>query len=289
MQDTLGSANPVEGRSRDITVLEALEASVDKIHESFVEQPKVEAELKFNIGITFLRLGRYDRTEALLREALYLFQQRFGPDDPVQIAPLNSLAMLRHERGDYREAESFYRRALDLAIQLHGEAHQDVTGIMGNMALLLQEQGNFHGAESLLRKNLQTDRKLLGNKHLNVAIDLSSLGRLLFEIGKYEESALHFGEASSILQEERHPYLAVSMGNEGEVLAAMGEYQKAEAVLTEALAIGLKQLGENNQAVAKVRTKSGECRVKVNKYELAEEQLETALPILQDSLGLQDS
>ena len=59
--------------------------------------------------------------------------------------------------------------------------------------------------------------------------------------------------------------------------------------MAEALAFGLKQLGEKNQDVAKIRAKYGECLVKLNKYELAEEQLEIVLSILQDSLGLGDS
>lgn len=289
MQDTLGSANPVEGRGRDITVLEALEASIDKIHESFIEQPEVESELKSNIGVTFLRLGRYDKAEALLREALHLYRQQFGPDDPMLIVPINNLAILKQERGNYSEAENYYRRALELAIQHYGETHQNVTPIMSNLALLLQDQGDLKGAEPLFRKSLQTDRRLFGDKHLNVAFDINNLGRLLFQSKKYEESALHFEEALSIFQEENHPYLAVCMGNQGELLVAMDENQKAETVLAEALALGLEQLGEKNQDVAKIRAKYGECLVKLNKYELAEEQLEMALSLLKESLGLEDS
>jgi len=289
MQDILGSANPVEGRDRNITVLEALEASVDKIHASFVDQPEVEAELKHSIGGTFLRLGHYDKAEKLLEESLQLFQNQFGPDDPSLTEPLNILAILRHERGDYREAEEYYRRALDLAIRQHGEMHADVTGIQSNLALLLQDQGDLKGAEPIFRKTLQTYRELLGHKHVNVATDINNLGRLLFETKEYEESAVLFEEALSIFGKERHPYLAVCMGNKAELLMAIGEYQEAKAIFTEALGFGLEQFGEKNQDVAKLRAKYGECLVKLNDYERAEKQLEIALPLLQESLGVQDS
>ncbi len=288
LQTTLGSANPIEGRSRDITVLQALEASIGHIHETFIGQPEVEAELRFNIGITFLRLGQYDRAETLLKESMQIFQKQLGPEDPMLIAPLNSLAILKQERGDDKEAEIYFRRALALAIRQHGEEHPDVISIMNNLAVLLQEEGDLAAAEPILRKNLQIDRKLFGKENLNVAIDLNGLGRLLLEKKEYEESTLVFEEAMRIFQKERSPVLALCMGNQGELLAAKGEYQKAETVLAKALALGLEKFGEQNQDVAKIRAKYGSCLVKLKNYGLAEQQLESSFPILQDSLGVRD-
>jgi serine/threonine protein kinase/Tfp pilus assembly protein PilF len=288
LQTTLGSANPIEGRGRNITVLEALEASIGQIHETFIGQPEVEAELRFNIGITFLRLGHYDKAETLLKESLQIFQQQLGPENPILVAPLNSLAILKQERGDYKEAEGYFRRALALAIRQNGEEHPDVISIMSNLAVLLQEQGDLAAAEPLVRKNLQTDRKLLGKENLNVAIDLNGLGRLLMEKKEYEESALVFEEAMRIFQKEQSPALALCMGNQGELLTAKGEYPRAEAVLAKALALGLQRFGEKNQDVAKIRAKYGFCLIKLRNYDPAEQQLGMSLPILQDSLGVRD-
>jgi serine/threonine protein kinase/Tfp pilus assembly protein PilF len=288
LQETLGSANPFEGRHRDITVLEALESSVSKIHDSFVGHPEVEAELKQTVGVTFLRLGRYDKAEALLKESLQIYQQQLGPDDPKLIAPLNSLAILKQERGGYREAENYFRRALALGIRKYGEENSDVSGILCNLALLLQEQGNLSAAEPLMRKNLQLDRKLFGEQNPSVAVDLNNLGRLLLEKKEYEEGTRVFEEARSIFQKEQNAGLAICMGNQGELLIAQGDYQKAEAVLAEALGLGLKQLGERSQDVAKIRAKYGSCLIKQRNYDRAEEQLGIAFALLQGDLGMQD-
>ena len=121
-----------------------------------------------------------------------------------------------------------------------------------------------------------------------MAIDLNGLGRLLLEKKEYEESTLVFEEAMRIFQKERSPVLALCMGNQGELLAAKGEYQKAETVLAKALALGLEKFGEQNQDVAKIRAKYGSCLVKLKNYGLAEQQLESSFPILQDSLGVRD-
>ena len=288
LQTTLGSANPVEGRARDITVLESLEASIGQIHESFIGQPEVEAELRFNIGLTFLRLGHYDKAETLFKESLQIFQQQLGPENPILIAPLNSLAILKQERGDYKEAEGYFRRALALAIRQHGEEHPDAMSILSNLALLLQERGDLAAAEPFLRKNLQLDRKLSGKDSLNVAIDLNNLGRLLLEKKEYEEGTNVFEEAMRVFQKEQSPALALIMGNQGELLTAKGEYQKADAILAKALALGLERFGGKNQDVAKIRAKYGSCLVKLKNYDLAEKQLGISLSILQDSLGVGD-
>jgi eukaryotic-like serine/threonine-protein kinase len=288
LQETLGSANPVEGRSREITLLEALEASAGKIHESFVGQPEVEAELKSNIGVTFLRLGHYDKAETLLKESLQIYRMLVSPEDAILAAPLNGLAVLKQECGKFKEAEGYYRQALAIAIRKHGEEHPDVISILSNLALLLQDQGDLKGAEPLLRKSLQIDRKLFsGQSDLNIAIDLSNLGRLLLQKKEFKESELLFNEAAIIFRKKQHPWLAACMGNQGELLIATGEYQKAETILSEALALAIQQLGKESQDVAKIRAKYGLCLLRQNKYDLSEAQLRMAYPILQDSLGMQ--
>jgi eukaryotic-like serine/threonine-protein kinase len=287
LQETLGSANPVEGSNRDITVLEALEASVSNIHRSFEGQPEIEAELKTNIGITFLRLGHYDKAEQLLKESLQMFQQQFGPEDPILTAPLNGLAVLKQECGAYKEAEGYYRRAMKLAIRNQGEENPDVISILSNLGLVLQDQGALAEAEPLLRRCLQIDRKLFAGKNeLNIAIDLNNLGRLLLQKREFEESNSLFEQAAAIFRKARHPWLAACMGNQGEILIAKGEYQKAEKVLSEALELGIEQFGNESQDVVKIRAKYGQCLLKQKKYDLAKNQLEIALPILQSSLGV---
>ena len=287
MQETLGSANPIEGQGREITLLEVLENSVDRIHESFTDQPDVEAQLKFNIGGTFLRLGYYEMAETLLKESLDLFQRHFGTEDSRTISPTNSLAMLKQELGDYEASETYYRQALELSTRVNGEEHQDTIFIMSNLALLLQAKEDLDAAEQLMRRILRIESRILGDQDFYVALDRNNLGNLLIRKEEYEESEILLKKACSILK-GKPPWLAVCMGNQGQLLTATGDYQKAESILAEALSVGLEHLGEKNQDVAIIRYKYGNCLLKQRKLDNAEEQLEIALPILQQSLGLQN-
>jgi serine/threonine protein kinase/Flp pilus assembly protein TadD len=286
LQDTLGSANPIEGNSRNVTVLEALKTATDRINEAFSDQPEVEAEIKQTIGLTYLRLGHYEEAERLLRSSLKMWQDLRGQEHPDLAAPVTSLAVLRHERGDYEEAESLYRSALLIKRREHGgDENEDVLNILNNLALLLQDKGDFVAAEPIFRKILKIDRKIFGREHLYVAIDLNNLGRFLKLKKNYVESELLLRESIDILRKEQHPWLSIALGNLGELLTEKGDYQDAELIFEEALTIGKKQLGEQNQDLAKLRSKYGLCLTKLNHFEKAEEQLLAALPILLDSLG----
>ena len=289
LQETLGSANPIEGSSRDITVLEALKTATEKIQEDFAEQPEVEAELNHTIGVTYLRLGHYEEAERLLRSSLKMWQDLHGPDPPILAEPLTSLGVLRHERGDYKEAESLYRKALEIKRKQHrGDENEAVMAILSNIAILLQDKGDFAAAEPLFRKILEIDRKLWGKEHLYVAIDLNNLGNILRDKGDYESSEPLLREAVGILRKKQHPWLSIGLSNLGELLNKKGNYKAAEPIFIEALSIGLEGLGDKNQDVAKLRTRYGECLINLNRFDKAEEQLLEALPILQNSLGKQN-
>jgi len=288
LQNTLSSANPIEGSDRDITVLEALKQATDKIPQSFPDQPEVEAELKHNIGITYLRLGHYDEAEELLTSSLNMWQELRGPNHADLASPLTSLAVLRHEQGNYEDAERLYREALSIKHKQHGEEHEDVMSILNNLALVLQDKGDLVAAEQHFRKILEIDRKIWGEKHLYVAVDLNNLGRLLKEKENYQEAEPFLRKAVEILKEEQHPWLSISLGNLGELMAEKGDYMNAEPIFVEAVMLGERKLGRENQDVAKLRTKYGFCLIKLERLEKAEEQLLLALPILRNSLGEQN-
>jgi serine/threonine protein kinase/tetratricopeptide (TPR) repeat protein len=288
LQDTLGSANPIEGSDRDITVLEALEIATDKIEEAFSNQPEVETEVRHTIGVTYLRLGHYDEAEDMLHSALIVARKAYPSDHPELASPLTSLAVLLHERGKFDEAESLYREALDIRQKHFGREDEGVASILSNLGILLQDRGDYDAAEPIFREILEIDRKLLGDDDLNVAIDLNNLGNLLREKEDYDTSELYLKEAISILQKHEHPWVSIAMSNLGELMNRKSDYSAAEPIFEEALSIGLEHLGDKNQDIAKLRSRYGECLLNLGKFEKAEGELRAALPILRDTLGEQE-
>lgn len=283
--DTLGSANPVEGRRRDVTVLEALGEAVANADAAFAGQPDVKARVLHTIGVTYLRLGKYAEAERLLKASLAAWRQGYGPDDLSLSEPLSSLGVLYHERGEYARAESTYREALALRRRRGAGDDLDTAAILNNLSLVLQEEGKFQEAVALSREVLSIERRILGPDHENVAGDLNNLGHLLSKQGRFAESEPLLRQAVDAMRARRSPWLPVAQGNLGEVLTRTGRSAEAAPLLDGALADALREFGEENQDVAKIRVKYAECLVRLERPAEAEAQLKAALPVLEGSLG----
>jgi serine/threonine protein kinase/tetratricopeptide (TPR) repeat protein len=285
--DTLGSANPFEGQGRDTTVLEALRLAAGKLGTAFPGQPDVEARVRYTIGLTYLRLGRYADAEPMLRSAVRLLSEHYGEDSPDLPPALAALGVLRQERGDLAEAEALLRRGLATTRRLRSgtEPSSSEADILSDLALLLQERNELGEAESLMREILSNDRRTLGPEHVNVAIDLNNLGLLLVRRGRFAESEPLLREAVGIFEKADHAGLAPALGNLGEALSRTGRYQEAEPILARAVTLAAARLGEQSQDLAKARVKYGDCLLELKRYAPAEAQALAALPVLRASLG----
>lgn len=286
--ETMGSANPVEGAGRDTTVLEALKATTGKIEESFRNQPEVESSLRQSIGQTYLRLGKYKEAEDLLLSACRVVEEELGPEHKDLASPLTALGILKHERGEFAKSESLYRRALAILERTRKDEDPDVLNILNNLALVLQDQDKLGEAELLFRRILEIERKLLGSEDVNVGVDLNNLGNLLLKKGNLAEAEPFLREGAAVLDKQGHPWRSFAKGNLAYLLSRKGENKAAEAIFAEALPSALKDFGEDNQDLAKFRTKYGGCLINLGRYGEAEKQLLAALPIFESSLGDKD-
>ncbi|MFQ5790537.1 MAG: tetratricopeptide repeat protein [Acidobacteriota bacterium] len=283
LQETLGSANPIEGRGRDVTVLEALETATAKIDAAFAEQPEVEAAVRHTIGLTYLRLGRYKDSERLLQSALRI-QRGLAEHNPQELVEYQStLAVVLHDLGNYDEAERLYREALQSAREFLSE--EEATSVKNNLALLLYDRGDYEAAEPLYREVVASDRKSLGDEHPDLAVSLNNLANLLRDKGDYRAAEPLYREAAAILRQERHPHLAVLLGNLGTLLCGRADYEAAEQTFSEAVSVGAERLGENHPEVANIQRKFGMCLLKQGRNGRAEAQLLAAHRVLRATLG----
>jgi serine/threonine-protein kinase len=285
--DTLGSANPFEGRGRDTTVLEALRLAAAKLEGAFPGQPDVEAGVRYTIGVTYLRLGRFDEAERMLRSAIRLLGDQPGEDGPAHADALSALGILRQDRGDLVEAEALLRRALATIRRQRtgGEPGRDEIDSLANLALLLQEREEWDEAEAMMREVLARDREILAPDDAGVAMDLNNLGLLLVRRGRAAEGEPLLKEAVAILEKAGSGALSIALGNLGEALRAGGRCAEAEPVLARGVAIGVARLGDESQDLAKVRVKYAECLLDLRRYAEAEAQALAALPVMRGSLG----
>jgi serine/threonine protein kinase/Flp pilus assembly protein TadD len=251
MVDLFKVSDPDEARGNSVTAREILDKGAERIRTELKDDPEVRATLLDTMGNVYRSLGLYERSEALLREALALRRTLGG--DPVDLATtLHNLGTVISYRGDYAEAESLLKEALAMRRRLLGDENIDVSKTMNNLGTLLWDKGDFDGAEPLYRETVRLRRKLLGDDNPQVAGALQNLAILLHAKGDFREAEAVKREALLLQRRflgDSHPDVARNMYNLGVTLQAEGDYAGAATAYRDSLALRRKSLGDEHPEV----------------------------------------
>jgi tetratricopeptide (TPR) repeat protein len=191
------------------------------------------------LGESQYALGKLDRAENSLRQALAMNRKLLGDEDAEQNY-LQFLAEVLQLRGKLDEAESMSRQVLTMNRKLKGNEHPDVAASLNNLAVLLKTRGKLDEAETLQREALAMQRKLYGSNHPEIAISLSNLAGILEKEGKVDEAESLCGEALALqtkLCGRNSLAVAYSLNNLAEFLASAGKLYEAESAYRESFAI----------------------------------------------------
>jgi tetratricopeptide (TPR) repeat protein len=136
-------------------------------------------------GRMMLRLGEFEKSEELQREALAIRRRFHGEKHPDVAYSLGALARVLHERAHYDEAEAHYREALAMHIETSGPRHPIVGNVMNDIGWLLYDRGDYAGAEKMHREAFEFLREVssgevnpMATAMLRRAADFAALGRL---------------------------------------------------------------------------------------------------------------
>ena len=92
-----------------------------------------------DLAQTLQDTDRLAEAEPLMRRALAIGEQSFGPEHPSVAIRLNNLAMLLQDTDRLAEAEPLMRRALAIGEQSFGPEHPTVAIRLNNLAMLLKD------------------------------------------------------------------------------------------------------------------------------------------------------
>ncbi len=100
-----------------------------------------------DLGLLYVKLGRYQEAETLLLEAVEGTRRVFGPDHPHTLESKNDLAVLYKEQARYDEAESLLLETLEGRRKVLGEEHPDTLVSLNNLIELYEAWGKPEKAE----------------------------------------------------------------------------------------------------------------------------------------------
>ena len=97
-------SDPFEGRGKDVTAREILDSGAQRITTELREQPEVRARLMDTMGRVYRSLGLYDKATELVQQGLEMRLKLNGRDSLEAADSLNTLGVLKMDKGDYAAA-----------------------------------------------------------------------------------------------------------------------------------------------------------------------------------------
>jgi tetratricopeptide (TPR) repeat protein len=217
---------------------------------------KPTTRLMNELGQYWHARGQFRVAEPLMRRALAIDENRYGPDHPNVAVYLNNLAQLLQDTNRPGDAEPLMRRALAIDENSYGPDHPRVAIDLSNLAQLLKATNRVGDAEPLMRRALAIDEKSYGPDHPDVAIDLNNLALLLQATNRLGDAEPLMRRALAIDENSYgpdHPNVARDLNNLGLLLQATNRLGEAEPLMRPAVEIFTAALGPDHPYAATAR------------------------------------
>jgi tetratricopeptide (TPR) repeat protein len=241
-----------------------------------------------SVGRRLFDLARYPEAEPLMRRALALDEQSYGPEHPNVARDINNQAQLLKAMNRLSEAEPLMRRVVRIFEQSHGVNHPDVATALTNLAQLLHDTNRLGEAEPLMRRALTIDEQNYGPEHPEVAIDLNNLATLLQDTNRLGEAESLMRRALAIDQQsyvEEHPKVARALNNLATLLQQTNRPGEAEPLMRRVVKILEQCYGVDHPNVASALNNLAQLLQDTNRLGEAESLMRRVVAKMEQSYG----
>ena len=250
-----------------------------------LEPGRVEAAISVaahQLGLFFDDSALFTEAEPLMRRALAIDVESYGPNHPKVAIVVNTLASLLKHTNRLAEAEPLYSRALAIFEACYGSNHPQFAASLGNLALLIHERNHLAEAEPLYRRALAIDEESYGPNHPKVAIAVNNLASLLYFTNRLAEAEPLMRRALEVDEKSYgpdHPSVARDVNNLASLLYSTDRLAEAEPLMRRALEIDEKSYGPDHPNIATELNTLATLLQKTNRPAEAEPMVRRALEI----------
>jgi serine/threonine protein kinase len=266
-----------------------LEQALVRAHEADGPSSARVAQSLNDLGVQ-MRNENWDRSVALLKEALAMRRQVLGNDDAKVAITLVELSRTYMDRGRMDQSEPLLREALAIRRKVHGNVHRETGTSLSDLGGLLRERGDLVQAEALFRENLAIRRKVHPADHAEVATSLGNLARVLLVRGDYAAAEGLFREQLAIYAKSSntHTLTGSAWNNLSYALRGQGRLAEAEEAARKALPLIRARRGEHHPDTASVMVNVGRFELEHGRLAEAEALLAPALEFRQSAFPATD-
>jgi tetratricopeptide (TPR) repeat protein len=272
------------GPAESLQVVTLIDRGVQEAR-SLTSEPAIQAELFQTLGAIYQKLGKLDRADTLLLEAL---RTRTARGDSTAVgSTLIALGQLRNDQAQYAAAESLARAGLAVSASALPAGHPQLAEATEALGRILSDKGDYDAAIPVLQDAVRL-RASAGEESAEYASSVYELANAHFYSGNYDVSdslnRLVLGIHRRVYG-ERHPSVSDDLINLGAGQFERGNYSEAERFYREGLAITLAHYGRDHYKAASNLTMIGRSLVRQNKFDEAVEVLKQALVVRERVYG----
>ncbi len=252
--DTVGVARQVDslnqvafalsGKSKYKEALVISEAAEKLAIEKVGRESAEYARAHFYSSVLLQNTNKYAEAEACLLEVKSIQEKLISREHPDYATTLYQLGTNYYYRGNFPAALASMSASYQIREKVLGKNHQQYGESLYFLAFLLRRTRDPEGAESLLLEYVAFNEKKYGNTHFEYARSLSDLALLYAnDKAEYQKAEANQIAALSIMEKavgKSNATYALTLNYLGALYLKTGEYEKAEPLLLEALAIQKK-------------------------------------------------
>jgi serine/threonine-protein kinase len=240
------AAGPAEG----LRVVTLLDRGVREA-ESLNRDPDLQAELRYTFGTLYLKLGHADQADPLLVSAWTARQARLGADHELTIRAQQAVAELRIEQSRLDEAAQLARASLEMAERRFADGSREVATARAVAGKVAAADGDYQPALALLEPAVTVLSE--GPASVELSEALGALANTHYYVGHVDVSEQLNRRALPLDQElfgDRHPYVAVTLYNLGNIRLDYGDYAEGEQLFARAVELNESWYGAGHPKTA---------------------------------------
>lgn len=263
--------------------------------------------LRGDLVMSLIGLGLRDQALAQAQPLVALNKATRGPDDPLTLAAMVTLARLQHYRHNYEESLTLAQAVADIRTRRLGADHPDTLDarylVSMDMVYLAQDDAAFRAADLALDRLIADRTRVLGKDHSDTIASQTLRVRLLSKEGKaaQDPAVLHRYMVKAIALERfilaahqrqlgaDHPATLMAHGSLANLLSYDGQYAEAESEARITLAGQRRVLGANHPIVFATYNLLGDIEVDAGHWAAARKPYEQALQGRDRILGVGDA
>lgn len=179
--------------------IKKLEKSKKFIEEGLGESSLVVAGILNEIGLKYLDMSEFDKSEISFNDAISIFTSNKLEFRNLFLSVIfSNLGWQYQSRGNYDKALESYRKAEEIYLAVVGRETLEIAAMNVNIGLVYSERGDFEKAIDKQDNALRIYRKFSKENSEEFAIALNNKALALDGLEKYEEALEHYKKTEVI-------------------------------------------------------------------------------------------